>query len=222
VKRTVLFIIIIWAIAFTSVVPQVHAQAKKIYTLAVLDLVPNGISQVEAIGISDRLRVHISRLTRSPEYINSKGKDWYSVVERAQMDKILEQYSFQNACVSDSCAIEFGKMLQVDRIIIGTISLIGKTYSVTSRIVDVETGKTLADADRQHKGSVDTVLNDIIIQVGDELFMVKKKSYRNWYLSAGAFITGAAIYTIMSHKESGTESNNGVLLFDSPGLSDEP
>ncbi len=212
-------IVVFWAFLAPGIA---FPQVKKTYTLAILDLVPNGISQVEAIGLSDKLRIHISRLIKSPEYIKSKGKEWYTVVERAQMEKILDQYNVQNACVSDSCAVEFGKILQVDRIIIGTTSLIGKTYSVTSRIVDVETAKTLAEADRQYKGSIDNVLNKVIMQVGDELFLIKRKTHTKLYFTAGAIVAGAAVYALTSEKKSATSTKPGTLIFNNSDLPDEP
>lgn len=195
------------------------SQGKKTYTLAILDLVSNGISPVEAVGISDKLRVHISRLIKSPEYLNTRGKDWYAIVERTQMDKILDQYAIQNTCVSDSCAIEFGKMLQVDRIIVGTISLVGKTYSVTARVVDVETGRALADADHQYNGSIDNVLKKVIVQVGDELFIGKRKSHKELYLVAGAIVAGGAAYYFSQPPE---KKPPGTLVFDAPDQPNEP
>ncbi|HDY88920.1 MAG TPA: hypothetical protein ENH82_12510, partial [bacterium] len=131
------------------------AQYSRTYTLAVLDLEPNGVSQVEARGLSDKLRSHISQLILDRSIL----KDRYELIERTQMDKIFGQFELQNTgCVSDSCAVEFGKMLQADRIVIGTVSLIGQTYSVITRIVDVESGKTIRSADRQYKGAIDEVL----------------------------------------------------------------
>ncbi len=142
------------------------AQNSRNYTLAVLDLEPNGVSQVEARGLSDKLRSHISQLIKDRSVV----KDRYELVECPQMDRIFGQFELQNTgCVSDSCAVEFGKMLQADRIVIGTVSLIGQTYSVIARIVDVESGKTIRSADRQYKGEIDKVLVTEIPEIGNEL-----------------------------------------------------
>ena len=149
----------------------------KRYTLAVLDLKANGVSEVEAIGLSDKLRSHISRLIQNSVQI----KDRYELIERTQMGKIFDQFEIQNTgCVSDSCAIEFGKMLQANRIVIGTVSLIGQTYSIIARIVDIESGKTIGSADRQYKGAIDDVLISVITQIGNEL------------------LTGESIYSTLS------------------------
>ena len=142
------------------------AQGGRTYTIAVLDLDPIGVSQVEARGLSEKLNSHIAGIVQDP----SMTTDRYELIERSQIDRIFEQFEIQNfACSSDSCAVEFGKMLQADRIVIGSVSLLGETYSVTARIVDVESGRTIRSADRQHRGSIDDVLVGIIPAVGTEL-----------------------------------------------------
>ncbi|MFC1651007.1 hypothetical protein ACFL2X_05500 [Candidatus Latescibacterota bacterium] len=169
-----------------------NAQSGKVYTIAVLDMTAKGVSQVEAEVLSERLRSHISQLITSLEYTEMDDKDQYLVVEQTQIDRIFEQYEIQNTgCVSDSCAIEFGKMLQVDRIVLGQIGYIGNTFSVSSRIIDVESGKSIASADRQHKGSIDDIMGTVINEVGDELMGLKKKSRKMWYILAGVLIAGA-------------------------------
>ena len=47
------------------------AEKKESYNLAVLDLVPIGVSQIVAMGLSERLRTHISRIIQSEEYTDS-------------------------------------------------------------------------------------------------------------------------------------------------------
>ncbi len=170
----------------------VQAQSDKVSTIAVLDLIAKGVSQVEAEVLSERLRAHISQQITSPEYTAQKDKDQYLVVEQTQIDKIFEQFEIQNTgCVSDSCAIEFGRMLQVDRIVLGQIGYIGNTYSVSARIIDVESGKSIASADHQHRGSIDDIMSTVINEVGDELLGMKKKSRLKWYLLGGLLVAGA-------------------------------
>ncbi len=142
------------------------ASAQEVNRLAILDLQANGIPEVFALGLSDKLRSHVSQLIQ-----NDAGlREGYEIVERTQIDKILDQFDLQNAgCVSDSCAIEFGKLLQCNRIILGSVSLIGETYLVAARIVDVESGKSLRASDHEHRGAIDDVLTRVIPLVGDEL-----------------------------------------------------
>ena len=212
-------------IIFTGIInPSIScAQDGKEYTLAVIDLVGYEVSLGEAKGLSDKLRSHISQIIRSDEYRYKQDKDQYVLVERAQMDKIFDQFDIQNVgCVSDSCAIEFGKMLQVDRIIIGSISLIGNTYSIIARTVDVETGKTVNSADRQYKGEIDYVLNSVIPGVGNDLILgPQRKSRRKWYIMVGAVVIGIAPYMILQDKDK-EGSTTGTLIFNVPDLQDEP
>ena len=155
---------------------SVHAQDDKVYTLAALTFDAKGVSEIEADVLSEKLRSHISQLVSSPEYKAESDKDQYLIVEQTQIDKILEQFEMQNiGCVSDSCAIEFGKMLQVDRIVIGQIGLVGNTYLVSARIVDVESRKSIASSSHELKGSIDEIMSTVILDVGNELFMGKKK-----------------------------------------------
>ncbi len=85
------------------------------------------------------------------------------------MDKILEQFQIQDmGCTDLACAVEYGKMLSVDRIIIGSVSLVGSTYIVIARIVDVESSKTVASVDQKQQGKIDNVI-DLMPIVGHEL-----------------------------------------------------
>ena len=148
----------------------VISQEQNVYTIAVLDLEPIGVSQVEARVLSDKLRSDITQIVNSNKYIKA-GIAKYKVIERTQIEKIFDQYNIQNTgCVSDSCAIEFGKMLQVDRIVIGSLGLVGNTYLVTPRIVNVETGNTVGSTSQQVRGTIDDVVNLIKIVANELLF----------------------------------------------------
>jgi len=206
-------LLIFYFLAFGNVIPEI-SRAEDVYNVAVLDLVSNGVSQVVASGLSERLRTHISRIIRSDEYRESEKYVRYEMMERTQIDKVFEQYDLQNiGCVSDSCAIEFGKMLQVNRIIIGSVSLIGQTYTVTSRIVDVGTGKTIRIADKDYRGPIDDVVSSVILEVGDELLLgPKKKSRLKWYILGGALIGGGVAAKILM-----TQSDDmGTIIINVP------
>lgn len=195
-----------------------QAQEEKIYTIAILNMDAKGVSPVEAEVLSERLRSHISQALVSIEYTASEDLDQYQVVEQTQVERILEQFEIQNiGCVSDSCAIEFGKMLQVDRIVIGQIGLVGNTYLVSVRIIDVESGKSIANSSREHKGSIDDILGTVILDVGDELLFGKKKSRKKLYIYTGIVIAGVAAAAALSG--GGGDGDGGVTtpLPEPPG-----
>ena len=161
-KRFLISFIII-LLCFTAV----HAQeSKKEYGLAVLDLQANSVSESEALALSEMLR---SSITQTINEKSEKLQALYNLIERSQMDKIFEQFDIQNTgCTDMECAIEFGKMLNADRIIIGSVSLVGSTYMVIARIVDVESSKALVSVDRRVRGVIDNVI-DLMPLVGHEL-----------------------------------------------------
>ncbi len=196
----------------------------KVYTIAVLNFDANGVSVTEAKGLSDILRHRISSIIESQDYRSDQNKDQYKIVERADMDKILEQFEIQSTgCVSDSCAVEFGKMLQVDRIVIGRISLIGRTFSVTSRIIDVETAVQIGSSNRQHRGSVDDLIQSVMPQVAGDLLPIRKKSKKLYYILGCIVIAGGAAAVIFGGKDNGgSGSTEGILILDVPDLPDEP
>src|SRR4030042_3947404 len=98
--------------------------------LGVNEFVGSNISKSEIIALTDRLRL---------ELFNT-GK--FSVIEREMMNEILTEQGFQQTgCVSNECMVEIGKLIGVQQIVGGTISKVGETYSVSARIVSVETGE---------------------------------------------------------------------------------
>lgn len=63
----------------------------------------------------------------------------FDVIDRKNMDKIMSEQAFQNSgCTDQSCAVELGNMLNVEKMILGNISQIGEQYVITIRLVDVE------------------------------------------------------------------------------------
>jgi len=58
------------------------------------------------------------------------------------MDKILSEAAFQQTgCTSSECAAQVGKILNVQKMIVGSLSKIEGTYCANANYVDVETGK---------------------------------------------------------------------------------
>ena len=174
-RRTLSVVLVIILIVIWTIPPQTSfSQEIKSYNLAILDLDAKGISQIEAAYLTEYMRGQVTRLVTSDEYKNKTGIN-YTVVERSQIDKIFEQFEIQNTgCTDVSCAVEFGKMLSVERIVIGSVGLVGQTYSIATRIVDVESTSTIAVADYTFTGQIDDLLTKGITSVADELMYGKK------------------------------------------------
>lgn len=154
------------AIFLLAYCPLSVAQSDKPYSIAIMKLKGMGISEIEAETLTETLYDGISEILQSQ---STNLKEKYSLLERSQMDKILDQFKLQNAlCSDDSCAVAFGRLLSVQRIIIGSVGLVGKTYIISCRIVDVESSKVIRSASRKYQGKIDGVL-DILPLVGNEL-----------------------------------------------------
>jgi len=64
----------------------------------------------------------------------------YTVIDRANRDKILSEAGFQQTgCVDESCTIEMGRQLGVGKIIVGSVTMMGETYLVNLQLLNVET-----------------------------------------------------------------------------------
>jgi len=126
--------------------------------IAVIDLDPTGISNNEAQFLSNRLRIELFET----------GK--FQVVEREKMNAILNEQGFQQSgCTSVECAIEIGQLLNVNVMVAGSIGKIEDIYSLSIRLIDVETGVIIRTATRDYEGNLSEVLTDVIPEVSIEL-----------------------------------------------------
>ncbi|UCE06161.1 MAG: hypothetical protein JSW07_21695 [bacterium] len=71
----------------------------------------------------------------------------FSVMERVQLEKILEEQSLTQTGVIDvETAIEVGKLSGLEGVIVGSISQLKTSIEADARLIEVETGKALAAA----------------------------------------------------------------------------
>ncbi len=190
------------------ITPHISFAQEDSYTIAVLDLIANGISASEARSLSDYLRSQITRTVTSQEFTEKSGFV-YKVIERVQMDKILEEFDYQSTgCTDEECAVELGKMLNVERIVIGSVGLVGQTYTINARIVDIETASTLSVADYMFTGKRDNLLKTGVPSIVNELLYGKKqkKSKKWYYIVGGIILAGGAAAALMG---GGSDSGGG-------------
>ena len=95
-----------------------------------------------------------SNVTKNPQY------DWISdgfnesltsafaqigqfiVVERAQIDKVAGEQELQlSGSISEKQAVQIGKLLGAQKLVVGSFQILGGVINVNCRIVDVETGQ---------------------------------------------------------------------------------
>ncbi len=68
----------------------------------------------------------------------------YTMVERAQIDKVISEQGFQRSSITDAQAVRLGKILNVSKVVLGKVSRLGGQYQVDVRVVDVESGHDVA------------------------------------------------------------------------------
>ncbi|HNY91496.1 MAG TPA: CsgG/HfaB family protein [bacterium] len=97
-------------------------------TIAVLTLEAKNVGQETADAVADIL---------STELFNSQR---FKVIERQAILRILEEQKLQMTGVTDmGKAVEIGKILNVEKILIGSVSRLGESYIINTRLVDVKT-----------------------------------------------------------------------------------
>ncbi|MBD3233766.1 MAG: DUF2380 domain-containing protein [candidate division Zixibacteria bacterium] len=116
-------------------------------TIAVMDFIPKGVTDIEASALTDRLRTELVQI----------GK--YKVVEKEMMNVILAEQGFQmTGCVSDKCIVAAGQILGAAQMVAGSVSKVSRVHSVSARIVDVESGEILKVATYDHEGDLGELL----------------------------------------------------------------
>lgn len=78
----------------------------------------------------------------------------FTMVNRAQLDKILEELALQQQlCTQKECAVEVGKLLGVRRIVTGTVTKVTDTlWQVSATMTNVETAEILRQEVVNHAG----------------------------------------------------------------------
>ena len=68
----------------------------------------------------------------------------FTIIEQTDMAAILDTQAISlSGCTDESCAVEIGKLLSAEQIVLGEFSSIGSQYVINAKILDVENGKNL-------------------------------------------------------------------------------
>lgn len=161
---------------------------QQVNTIAVMELDAVGISSNEAKIISARLRTDLFNTQK------------YIVLERDKMEEILNEQGLQlSGCTTNECIVEAGKLLGVRQIVAGDIGKLGNLFTLTIRIIDIQTGKILQTATEDCNCSIEDVLTYSVKNVaqilsGKELLSknynstkLKSKDWKNYGLTLSEY-----------------------------------
>jgi len=107
---------------------SLFANLPKGTNIAVLDFTAVNVSAADAVAISDFVRTAL---------VKTKI---FNIVERNNIDKILAEQGFQQTgCTTEECAVRIGKVLNVQKAIIGSYSKVENMHFITADVIDIET-----------------------------------------------------------------------------------
>ena len=110
-------------------------EVKNRMKIAIMDMICQNVDPGVAVIVSDLLR----------DNFFSTGQ--YAVLERANMDKLIKEQQFQmSGCSSTECAVELGKILNMQEMVVGSVTKLGTRYFINARMVDVESGEIMVSA----------------------------------------------------------------------------
>ncbi|MBC8311379.1 MAG: hypothetical protein H8E72_03675 [Candidatus Marinimicrobia bacterium] len=130
------------------------------------------MSQNDAKALTQRLTTEMIKI----------GK--FTIVERSEMKRLLDEQKFQySGCVDVSCAVEIGKMLGAKSMVVGSVSKLGNTYSVDSRLIDVKTAESYVSSNITNHGDIGLLISEMA-KMAYELCEVKiPNSIKNYEIS---------------------------------------
>ena len=141
-------------------------------SIAIIDFNGINIEKSNALVLTERLRSEIIELNQ------------FVVLERSAIQTIIDEQKFQSSGIVDNnSAAEIGKVIGAKYVLIGTVSKIGETYSVDSRLINVETATSIRSADFTHKGKIDGLIEgmkSISYQISDITLIKRVPIYRYW------------------------------------------
>lgn len=189
-----------------------RADAREVYAVYHIDV--TGSSALHPDQLGNALRTHFEKL------------DSFEVVDRYEMGNLYESMGATKltACYSKTCLTEIGQKLNADKVISGSLDVVGSYYIITLRRLDVKTGeieKVLVREYLMNQEQINTILllamNEFLGISNPEalyLSLTKKDAFANsinhpYYPRLRAdgprlgvsFVTGEAA-TILSRPES--------------------
>ncbi len=176
---TVISILILLAIPLSAFTEEKPVKTEKL-RLAVMDLNAKGkVSKVTANAISDLLRSDIVDTAR------------FVIVERSQMESIFKEQGLQMAgCTDNSCAVEIGKLLSANKIILGEVNQLNSNLMITVRVVDVSKG--VAEFSTSEKtvniNEIDKTVKTLVEKL--TLRMTGKRPVEDYERPAGYYLRG--------------------------------
>jgi len=164
------FYIVVFFLSLTWVhgAPQENSgsqEQEKLY-IAVLQFDAENVTESEASILRGKVE---SDLTRA---------SGVSVLERREMERILQEQGFQQsgACDTTGCQVELGRILSVDRMVFGVVGRLSDDYILNLKMVDVETGHIVVSESSGPQDEISDLYVKSIPEMLPKLFLTEEVS----------------------------------------------
>jgi hypothetical protein len=99
------------------------------------------------------------------------GTQFFRIIERTEIEKILREKSFQNLDVCDDreCLLSMGKILNADCIVFGTAGKTGNVFTLSLRMINVATGEMFETVNEDCVCPIEVVLSKAVPAVAIKL-----------------------------------------------------
>ena len=143
----------------SAVTQQGQTKDENVLIIGVLDLNPNNVNPEETAAVTDRLRMNLGRQSA------------FQVIERQKLTDMMDEMGFQvsGLCDNDECIVEVGKILGVSKMVAGSVSRVGRLFSLQVRIIDIETSSIDHYALRDVSG-IEELFTKATLEVAQERF----------------------------------------------------
>lgn len=159
-----------------------------------------GITDRQAAVLSERFQTELM------------GNDKFTMLDRQQMDRILQEQGFQQsgACDTEDCTVQMGKLLGVDKMFAGCASQVAGVITLNARMIDVETGRIEAQYAVDTQGGLDKALTTSTKELADRFSGTEVHRSRGnvlWWIAGGILAAGGIAATvILSTSETQTDT----------------
>jgi len=179
--------------------------------LAIIPLEAQDVSETDASIATQYLVTEIIR----------QGRFW--VLEREYMAQIMEEQAMVLTCTDIECAIEIGRVLAAERVIVGSVTSSGGNYVLTIRMINVEEGSVIASTTERTAAS-STALSNLAKDIGTRTYLnnIEEPSGTDWIwwtLGGVAAVGGGVAIALASGGNGGGGEED--LLPEWPGLPNE-
>jgi TolB-like protein len=146
-KRAIVTCIVLSAVLLLSA--SLAVALDKDITMAVFDFKANGVSESLARSVTELFLVNLVESEK------------IRIVERTDIEKILEEHELMlSGLTEESDAIEAGKLLSANKVLLGSVNKFGERLLLTARVVDTEQGYT-EHAQKAQLDSEEDLINEI-------------------------------------------------------------